>query len=78
MSKLLTVGRKLAVLGVDMDDHGKPWHVVRPGSFTSALGSDYGKTIGRSMCGRFVITNGYASDFAPKGTGLCPACAELT
>lgn len=78
MAKLLRVGRRLAVLGVDIDRPTGPWHIVKPGSFTPALGADHGKTIGTSLCGRYAITNGYAADFTPPDGALCPACSERT
>lgn len=76
MGKLLVVGRRLAVLGVDPDNPGGAWHVMRPGRFAVPQIGDAGKTIGHTMCGRAAITNGYAADFAPEGQALCPGCAE--
>lgn len=84
LTKLIRVGGKLAVLGVEdrplaaMDK----WHVVRPGthgipqglSGTACEGDDL--TYGKSMCGLRVVTNGYAADFRPPDGALCPACAE--
>lgn len=76
MGKLIMVGRKLAVLGVDMDRPLGPWHVMSPGRHAIPQIGDDGKTIGLTMCGRWAVTNGYAADFAPQGQELCPACAE--
>ncbi len=75
MGKLIQVGFKLAVLGVDELNPLGPWHVVRPGSYSvPQIGGEV--TFGRSVCGRMVLTNGYAADHAPQGPGLCPACNE--
>ena len=76
MGKLLQVGRRLAVLGVDPDAPLGAWHVMRPGRFAVPQVGDAGKTIGLAFCGRAAITNGYAADFAPEGQALCPACRE--
>lgn len=85
LTKLIRVGGKLAVLGVEdnpltaMDK----WHVVRPGSYsipqglsgTACEGDDL--SYAKSMCGLTrIVTNGYASDFRPPDGALCPACAE--
>jgi hypothetical protein len=72
--KLATVGFKLAVLGVD-EPPTAWWHILRPGSFNVPQVGDKGVSHGRSLCGRIVLTNGYASDFTPD-TDLCPACRE--
>jgi hypothetical protein len=75
MGKLIQVGFKLAVLGVDELDPLGPWHVVRPGSFNvPVLGEKL--VYARSLCQRYVLSNGYAADHEPKGPGLCPACSE--
>lgn len=75
MGKLIAVGGKLAVLGVDMQNFAGPWHIMRPGGFdVPSLGDN--KTIGTTLCRKNAITNGYASDFAPKHQTLCPACRE--
>lgn len=69
--KLATVGFKLAVLGVT-EPPTDWWHILRPGSFNvPQLGTEFAH--GRALCGRAVITNGYASDFTPD-SDLCPAC----
>jgi hypothetical protein len=75
MGKLITVGRKLAVLGVDNDDPTGPWHILKPGTFGAPLIGDT-QTVGTALCGRWVITNGYAADFAPSHQDLCGACSE--
>lgn len=82
ITKLLRVGRRLAVLGVEVNmEEGaaapsmRHWHVVNPGSYNvPQLGTRL--SIGRSMCGRRVATNGYASDHRPPDGSLCPACEE--
>lgn len=76
MGKLIQVGRKLAVLGVDIDDHLGPWHIMQPGTWAVPALDDAGKTIGRTLCGRYAITNGYAADFAPSHQELCVGCNE--
>jgi hypothetical protein len=76
MGKLIMVGRKLAVLGVDQENPLRPWHIMQPGRHAIPQVGDAGKTIGTTLCGRWAITNGYAADFAPQGQELCPACSE--
>lgn len=76
MGKLIQVGRKLAVLGVDEANPLGPWHIMQPGRFAIPQIGDAGKTIGTSLCKRPAITNGYAADFTPPHQDLCPACAE--
>lgn len=76
MGKLLTVGRRLAVLGVIAEDLGGPWHVMKPGRHAIPQVGDAGKTVGVTMCKRWAITNGYSADFAPPDGQLCPACRE--
>ena len=77
-TQLLRTGRRLAVLGVKEGVTGNEmrwWHVVRPGSYSiPQVGTDL--TRGRSYCGYWVVTNGYAADFRPGLGVLCPACAE--
>jgi hypothetical protein len=72
--RLIKVGQKLAVLGVDIVDSTGPWHITRPGTFNTPLLDDLGKTVGKALCGRRVLTNGYAADFVPGD--LCPGCRE--
>jgi hypothetical protein len=76
MGQLITVGRKLAVLGVDPNAPLGAWHIVQPGSYAVPQVGDAGKTIGRSLCNTHVITNGYAADFVPPIGSMCPACGE--
>lgn len=84
LTKLIRVGGRLAVLGVEDNPQTAmdKWHVVRPGTFnapqglsgTACEGDDL--TYGKSVCGLRVVTNGYASDFRPPDGALCPGCAE--
>jgi hypothetical protein len=75
VGKLIQLGFKLAVLGVDPQAPHGWWHILRPGSFnTPCLGENL--TYGRSVCGMNVISNGYASDFTPPDGSFCPACRE--
>ena len=77
MGKLIQIGRKCAVLGVEAENPmGGPWHILQPGTFAVPLLDDGNKTIGRSLCRRQVVTNGYAADWVPAGDSLCPACRE--
>jgi len=70
--KLLMVGGKLAVFGVDTTGDPRWWHILRPGRFNvPVLGESL--SVGTSVCGRNVTTNGYPQDFTPTGD-LCPAC----
>ncbi len=75
MGKLVTVGRKLAVLGVQRGDPYARWHIVKPGTYKppQIQGNEY-FAHATSLCGRHVETNGNAADFRPAD--LCPACAE--
>jgi len=76
MGKLIEVGRRLAVLGVDFDQPLGPWHIMQPGTYNVPQVGDAGKTVGTTLCRRYAITNGYAADFAPQHQELCPACRE--
>lgn len=76
MGKLISVGMKLAVLGVDSYDPLGPWHIMKPGGHNVPQVGDSGLTIGRTLCNRIAVTNGYAADFAPSHQELCPACSE--
>lgn len=85
MTKLIRVGGKLAVLGVEDRPHAAMgwWHVARPGSYAAPQGNSWGPdqeganlVYGRGMCGRIIVTNGYAADFRPPDGSLCPACRE--
>lgn len=80
--KLLSVGGRLAVLGV-ANLNGEPdlsqWHVMSPGSWTAPqIGGAHnaGIVVGRTMCGRHAHTNGYSADFRPPDGSVCAACRE--
>lgn len=83
LTNLIRVGGKLAVLGVEdgLRAMGK-WHIARPGSYsapqglsgTQCQGDDL--TYAKALCGRRIVTNGYAADWRPPKGLLCPACAE--
>jgi hypothetical protein len=83
LSQLIRVGGKLAVLGVEdgLKAMGR-WHVARPGTWDPPKGSSgtepegAGLTYAKALCGRFIVTNGYAADWRPPAGLLCPACAE--
>jgi hypothetical protein len=85
LTNLIRVGGKLAVLGVE-DRPGAAmgwWHVCRPGTWNqpqgnSGAGDQEGDdlTYARAMCGRRVVSNGYAADWRPPQGVLCPSCAE--
>jgi hypothetical protein len=84
LTDLIRVGGRLAVLGVEDGRRAAGWwHVVRPGSHGAPQGNSWGPdqdgtnlVYGRAMCGRTVVTNGYAADWRPPAGTLCPACAE--
>lgn len=83
MTKLIRVGGKLAVLGVALDSTAMTmWHVARPGTYGSPQGISgtecQGDDLvhGKALCGKLIVTNGYASDFRPPDGALCPGCAE--
>jgi hypothetical protein len=84
LTNLIRVGGRLAVLGVEDGARAMGWwHVVRPGSFDApqGLSGQPGQdgtdlTYGRALCGRIVVSNGYAADWRPPQGQLCPACAE--
>jgi len=83
LTKLLRVGGKLAVLGVEdgLKSMGW-WHVARPGTWdtpqglsgTQCEGDDL--AYGKALCGKTIVTNGYAADWRPPDGVLCPACCE--
>lgn len=84
LTNLIRVGGKLAVLGVEdgLKSMGW-WHVCRPGTWNPPQGNSWGPdqeganlTYAKAMCGRTVVSNGYASDFCPPKGALCPACSE--
>ena len=84
-TKLIRVGGRLAVLGVE-DRPGAAmgwWHVCRPGTWNMPQGHSGASdqqgddlTYARSLCGRRVVSNGYAADWRPPDGSLCPACRE--
>jgi hypothetical protein len=83
LTKLLRVGGKLAVLGVEDGRRAMGWwHVARPGTWgapqglsgTQCEGDDL--THAKALCGLTVVTNGYAVDWRPPDGTLCPACRE--
>jgi hypothetical protein len=83
LTKLLRVGGKLAVLGVEDGRRAMGWwHVARPGTWatpqglsgTACEGDDL--TYAKALCGRAIVTNGYAADWRPPDGTLCPACRE--
>ncbi len=83
ITKLIRVGGKLAVLGVEEGPASMTWwHVARPGTYgipqgisgTECQGDDL--VYGRALCGRRIVTNSYASDFRPPDGALCAGCRE--
>ena len=85
LTKLLRVGNRLAVLGVE--DGRKAmgwWHVLRPGTFGTPRDNNWGPdreggnlVYGTSLCGLTnIVSNGYAADWRPPDGVLCPACRE--
>jgi hypothetical protein len=83
LTKLIRVGNRLAVLGVEDGPRAMGWwHVARPGTWDPPKGSSgtepegAGLTYAKALCGRFVVTNGYAADWRPPDGQLCPACRE--
>lgn len=84
LTNLIRTGGKIAVLGVEDDRRAMGWwHVLRPGSFAAPQGNSWepdqdgaNLVYGRALCGRTVVSNGYAADWRPPQGTLCPACAE--
>jgi hypothetical protein len=84
LTNLIRVGGRLAVLGVEEGARAAGWwHVLRPGSYDAPQGlagspDQEGRNLthGRALCGRVVVSNGYAADWRPPRGQLCPACAE--
>jgi hypothetical protein len=84
LTNLIRVGGKLAVLGVEDNQRAMGWwHVCRPGTWnppqglsgeSEQLGADL--TYAKALCGRTVVSNGYAADWRPPAGQLCPACRE--
>lgn len=84
LTKLIRVGGKLGVLGVEDGPLAMQWwHVCRPGTWNTPQGLS-GQTdqqgadlaYAKALCGKRVVTNSYASDFRPPDGSLCPACRE--
>lgn len=84
LSTLIRVGGRLAVLGVEdgLKAMGR-WHVARPGTWSTPQGNSGGSdqegadlTYAKALCGRRIVTNGYAADWRPPAGVLCPGCAE--
>ena len=85
LTNLIRVGGKLAVLGVE-DRPGAAmgaWHVCRPGTWSAPQGNSGGSdqegrdlTYAKALCGRRIVSNGYASDQRPPGGLPSPGCAE--
>ncbi len=83
LTNLIRVGGRLAVLGVEdgLRAMGR-WHVCRPGSWNPPKGNSgteaegVGLVYAKALCGRIVVSNGYAADWRPPRGVLCPACAE--
>src|SRR5580765_3000088 len=84
LTKLLRVGGKLAVLGVEDGRRAMGWwHVARPGTYGAPQGNSWeadqegaNLVYGRSLCNRTIVTNGYAADWRPPDGALCPGCKE--
>ena len=83
LTKLIRVGGKLAVLGVEDGRRAMGWwHVARPGTWDPPAGSSgtepegAGLAYAKALCGRFVVTNGQPADWCPPDGLLCPACKE--
>jgi hypothetical protein len=83
LTNLIRVGGKLAVLGVEDNRRAMGWwHVCRPGTWDAPQGLSGTQCQGddlayaRALCGRVVVSNGYAADWRPAPGVLCPACAE--
>lgn len=82
LTNLIRVGGRLAVLGVEDGMRAMGWwHVCRPGTWsmpqgltqTGAEGTDL--TYAKALCGRRVVSNGYAADWRPPPGQLCPGCS---
>lgn len=84
LTNLIRVGGKLAVLGVEEGRRASGWwHVLRPGTYSAPQGNSWGPdqegnnlTHGKALCGRVVVSNGYAVDWRPPPGTLCPACRD--
>ena len=83
LTKLLRVGGKLAVLGVEDGPKamGK-WHVARPGTWNQPQGLSGTECEGddlsyaTALCSRRIVVNGFCADFCPPDGLLCPGCHE--
>lgn len=84
LTTLIRVGGRLAVLGVEDGLRAQGhWHILRPGSFAAPQGNSWGPdqeganlVYGKALCGKTVVSNGYAADWRPPPGVLCPACNE--
>lgn len=84
LTNLIRVGGKLAVLGVEDGARAMGWwHVCRPGTWGPPQGNSWGPdqeganlVWAKALCGKTVVSNGYAADWRPPAGVLCPACAE--
>lgn len=80
ITKLIRVGGKLAVLGVDPSSRASAtgwWHVASPGTWDAPQeNTGWQLTYATSLCRKTVVTNGYAADFRPADNVLCPGCKE--
>jgi len=84
LTNLIRVGGRLAVLGVEDGLRSMGWwHVCQPGTWDipQGLSGQAGEegddlTYATALCGRRVVSNGYAADWRPPPGILCPACAE--
>lgn len=76
--RLIKRGGRLVALGAVANDPRR-WHVIAGGVSAPVLGpatGGDGLRIGRALCGREVMTNGYPADFRPPESQLCSACSE--
>ena len=84
LTKLIRIGGRLAVLGVEDGPRSMGWwHVCRPGTWDTPQGlsgqaDQQGADLAyaKALCGRRVVTNAYAADFRPPDGSLCPSCRE--
>lgn len=83
LTNLIRIGGKLAVLGVEDGRRAMgQWHVCRPGTWDAPQGLSGTECQGadlvhaKALCGRTVVSNGYAADWRPPAGQLCPACRE--
>jgi len=84
LTSLIRVGGRLAVLGVEDGRRAMGWwHICRPGTWDPPQGNSWGPdqeganlVYAKALCGRTVVSNGYAADWRPPAGTLCPACAE--